>query len=66
MIEQLLEKKTFWGVKKNTLEKMRLHIEYQYSLFHFIQSMTLYNCNSYTNAYKHYQAWSHKTIQYNS
>ena len=51
MIEQLLEKKTFWGVKKNTLEKMRLHIEYQYSLFH---------CNSYTNAYKHYT--KHDTI----
>ena len=45
-------------------KKQRLYIEYQYSLFHFKQSLTL--CNPCTDAYKHFQTWSPKTIKYSS
>ena len=44
-IEQLLE--------KNILRKKKLYIEYHYSLFHFMQNLTL--CNPCTDAYKHFQ-----------
>ena len=43
--------KTFKEIKK---KKMRLYIKFQYSVFHFMQNLTL--CDSSTNTCKHFQA----------
>ena len=48
--KKLLEKKHFEEIKK----KKRLHIEFQYSIFHFMQILT--PCDSSTYTCKHFQA----------